>query len=123
MFVKGECSPRKEDTKVSCLKKKTLLSVAKILNKQFNAKIKLKKTTKKKLYSEIKKYLSKSRCEKESCWITLDLISKNLNENEKAPWQQYRKIYICIQKMCVVTLFSRFEGVQKRWSMGTAFVK
>ena len=83
MFVKGECSPRKEDTKVSCLKKKTLLSVAKILNKQFNAKIKLKKTTKKKLYSEIRKYLSKSRCEKESCWITLDLISKNLNENEK----------------------------------------
>ena len=52
MFVKEHCSPRKDEIKDSCLKKKTLLSIAKILNKKNNTKIKLKKTSKKKLYSE-----------------------------------------------------------------------
>ena len=44
MFVKEHCSPRKDEIKDSCLKKKTLLSIAKILNKKNNTKIKLKKT-------------------------------------------------------------------------------
>ena len=48
MFVKEHCSPRKDEIKDSCLKKKTLLSIAKILNKKNNAKIKLKKISKKK---------------------------------------------------------------------------
>ena len=48
MFVEGHCSPRKEEINISCLSKKLLLSIAKILNKKDNAKIKLKKASKKK---------------------------------------------------------------------------
>tara|TARA_Y100000590_G_scaffold373483_1_gene437297 strand:- start:1070 stop:1939 length:870 start_codon:yes stop_codon:yes gene_type:complete len=83
MFVKGHCSPRKDKIKDSCLKKKTLLSIAKILNKKNNAKIKLKKISKKKLYSEIKKHLSKSECKTEACWGSLTMIIESLSEKEK----------------------------------------
>ena len=83
MFVKEHCSPRKDEIKDSCLKKKTLLSIAKILNKKNNAKIKLKKISKKKLYSEIKKHLSKSECKTEACWGSLTMIIDSLSEKEK----------------------------------------
>lgn len=83
MFVKEHCSPRKDEIKDSCLKKKTLLSLAKILNKKNNAKIKLKKISKKKLYSEIKKHLSKSECKTEACWGSLTMIIDSLSEKEK----------------------------------------
>ena len=83
MFVKEHCSPRKDEIKDSCLKKKTLLSIAKILNKKNNTKIKLKKTSKKKLYSEIKKHLSKSECKTEACWGSLTMIMDSLSEKEK----------------------------------------
>ena len=83
MFVKGHCSPRKEDVKVSCLKKSTLISIAKVLNKKFNAKIKLKKKSKKQLYLEIKKHLSKTRCKTEVCWGSLSMIMDTLPQKEK----------------------------------------
>ena len=34
MFVKGHCSPRKDHLQGSCLSKKTLLSIAKVLNNE-----------------------------------------------------------------------------------------
>ena len=83
MFVKGHCSPRKEDIKISCLKRKTLKNIANILNQKLGANIKVKKTTKKKLYSEIKKHLSKSKCRNESCWGSLSIIIENLDEKER----------------------------------------
>ena len=60
MFVKEHCSPRKGEIKSSCLSKKTLRSIAKILNQEMNAGIQIKKTSKEKLYHEIKKYLKNS---------------------------------------------------------------
>ena len=66
MFVKGHCSPRKGDIKSSCLSKKTLRSIAKILNQEINANIKIKKTSKEKLYNDITKYLKKTKCKENS---------------------------------------------------------
>jgi len=83
MFVKGHCSPRKEDIKISCLKRKTLKNIANILNEKLGANIKVKKTTKKKLYSEVKGHLSKSKCRNESCWRSLSIIIENLDEKER----------------------------------------
>ena len=83
MFVKGHCSPRKDHLQGSCLSKKTLLSIAKVLNNELNTTIKLKKTTKKKLFNEIKQILSKTDCDTELCWTSLDLIMDNLSEKEK----------------------------------------
>ena len=83
MFVEGHCAPRKEEINISCLSKKLLLSIAKVLNKKDNAKIKLKKASKKKLYSEIKKHLVNSKCNTEVCWGSLTMIMENLSRKEK----------------------------------------
>ena len=87
MFVKEHCSPRKEKIDYSCLNKKILLSIAKILNKNLTKKIKLKETSKKKLYSEIKKHLSKTRCKTEACWRSLDLFTGSLSKEEKKEFE------------------------------------
>tara|TARA_B100000686_G_scaffold340672_2_gene416716 strand:+ start:507 stop:1364 length:858 start_codon:yes stop_codon:yes gene_type:complete len=81
MFNEGHCSPRKEEIKDTCLSKKLLLAIAKILNKKLKANIRLKKISKKKLYSEVKKHLSK--CNTEICWSSLKIIMNNLSEKEK----------------------------------------
>ena len=88
MFIKGHCSPRKGEIKDTCLNKKTLVSIAKVLNQKADANIKTKKTTKKKLFSEIKRYLSNTKCNTEICWGSLNVITENLSEKERKDFQK-----------------------------------
>ena len=44
MFTKGHCSPRQNSENISCLSKKGLQSIAKVLNKEYKAKINLKQS-------------------------------------------------------------------------------
>ena len=88
MFVKEHCSPRKGEIKSSCLSKKTLRSIAKILNQEINAGIQIKKTSKEKLYHEIKKYLKKTKCNTEVCWGSLNVIVDHLTEKEKKEFKK-----------------------------------
>lgn len=84
MFVKEHCSPRKEKIKDSCLSKKLLLKIAKILNEKKGAEIPLKKISKKKLFDEISKIINNtSSCDTESCWVNLDSIMDSLTKSER----------------------------------------
>ena len=58
MFTKGHCSPRQNSENISCLSKKGLQSIAKVLNKEYKAKINLKQS-KKRLFQQIKKVMEK----------------------------------------------------------------
>lgn len=82
MFDKRHCSPSKRDIEVSCLSKKLLIKIAKILNKEYKANIKIKKSSKKKLFDEISNKINGNKCNKESCWITIDKISSKLTNSE-----------------------------------------
>ena len=68
MFVKKHCSPRKGKINISCLSKNLLIKIAKVLNKNYGAKIKIKKQSKKKLYDAIKNKLKTKECKSELCW-------------------------------------------------------
>tara|TARA_B100001094_G_scaffold50396_1_gene45938 strand:- start:12741 stop:13601 length:861 start_codon:yes stop_codon:yes gene_type:complete len=82
MFIKGHCSPRKNSETFSCLSKKSLKDIAKVLNKEYDLSIKLNQS-RKKLFTEIKSVLSKkSSCLTESCWSKLDFIINNLSSKE-----------------------------------------
>ena len=84
MFTNEHCSPRKEKIKDSCLSKKQLLKIAKILNEKKDADIPLKKISKKKLFDEISNILNNtSKCDTESCWVNIDSIMDNLSKIEK----------------------------------------
>ena len=83
MFVKKHCSPRKDKINISCLSKSLLIKIAKVLNKKYGAKIKIKKQSKKKLYDAIKNKLKTKECKSELCWKNIDQISNALNEKEK----------------------------------------
>ena len=63
MFTKGHCSPRQNSENISCLSKKGLQSIAKVLNKEYKSKINLKQS-KKRLFQQIKKvyFLKPIRC-------------------------------------------------------------
>tara|TARA_Y100000389_G_scaffold158069_1_gene159380 strand:- start:689 stop:1552 length:864 start_codon:yes stop_codon:yes gene_type:complete len=82
MFIKEQCSPRKNNVKNSCLSKELLVKIAKIFNKKKDANIQLKNISKKKLFDEISKYINKSTCNKESCWINIDSIMDGLSNIE-----------------------------------------
>lgn len=84
MFIKEHCSPRKEKIKESCLSKKILIKIAKILNKNNKTDIPLKKVSKKKLFDEISKHLNnKSNCDTESCWANINSIMNGLTDKER----------------------------------------
>ena len=88
MFTKKHCSPRKCKIDYSCLSKNILISIAKILNKNYNAKIKIKKRSKKKLYNDIKEKLSRSECKTESCWRNINKIMDKLSDKEKKQFNE-----------------------------------
>ena len=78
MFVKEHCSPRMNDENITCLSKKILIKIAKILNNEYNSKININ-TSKGKLFNRIQTVLSKhSSCLTESCWSQLDIFLNNL---------------------------------------------
>ena len=83
MFTKGHCSPRQNSENISCLSKKGLQSIAKVLNKEYKAKINLKQS-KKRLFQQIKKVMkNQSSCSTESCWIKIDQIMGKLPSKEQ----------------------------------------
>ena len=94
MFKKEHCSPRKDKISSSCLSKKLLISIAKILNRKRGTKIKTKGSSKKKLYSAIQKELKKTECKKESCWITLNIIYNNLSLDERKQFKNSFRPFI-----------------------------
>ena len=88
MFTKKHCSPRKCKIDYSCLSKNILISIAKILNKNYNAKIKIKKRSKKKLYNDIKEKLSRAECKTESCGTNINKIMDKLSDKEKKQFNE-----------------------------------
>jgi hypothetical protein len=88
-FEKKHCSPRKEKIEYSCLSKKLLISIAKILNGKSGdkVKIKIKKRSKKKLYEDISVKLRSPECNTESCWRKIDKISNGLSMKEQAEFK------------------------------------
>ena len=79
MYDKTMCSPisnKISDTKHSCLNKKLLTKIGKILNIKSTKSIKT-------LYDEISdKTKELSNCKKEHCWISIDKIITNLSNKE-----------------------------------------
>ena len=75
MFVKKHCSPRINEEQYSCLTKGALNSIAKALNKEYGSSINIRQS-RKKLFLEIKKILSKnSNCKTENCWTGLNIMN------------------------------------------------
>ena len=83
MFNKNHCSPRKKRIKSSCLSKDILIKIAKLLNKTYNTKIKIKNRTKKELFNDVQKNFQKSECDFESCWSKLQLFNTISQEDKK----------------------------------------
>ena len=82
MFVKGHCSPRIDNESITCLSKKILIKIAKILNKEYDSNINIH-SSKKKLFNHIQTVMSKhSSCLKESCWSQLNLLFNNLSKED-----------------------------------------
>jgi hypothetical protein len=82
-FEKKHCSPRKDKLESSCLSKELLISIAKIINQNYDGKIKIKKRSKKKLYEDISKKLKSPECNSESGWRKIDKVMRNLSEKER----------------------------------------
>ena len=84
MFIKEHCSPRNEKINDSCLSKKILLKIAKVLNKKYEAKIKTKGISKDKLFKSISDVMHKnSECNTESCWMDIDKLMSKLSDSER----------------------------------------
>ena len=83
MFVKGHCSPSKDNNKtVSCLNYEILKKIAETLN-NFDYGIKIYKG-KKALHNEIsKKIRNETSCKTEACWKSLRIIIDELSDNDK----------------------------------------
>ena len=83
MFVKGHCSPSKDNNKtVSCLNYEILKKIAETLN-NFDYGIKIYKG-KKALHNEIsKKIRNETSCKTEACWKSLRIIKDELSDNDK----------------------------------------
>lgn len=79
MYDKTHCSPisqKVSDTKYSCLNKKLLNKIARILDIKFNESIKI-------LHNDISNRIRElSDCKKEQCWISIDKIITKLNDKE-----------------------------------------
>jgi hypothetical protein len=81
MFNSDKCITSGEEKKNTCYDDKSLLLITKILNKQ-GYKININNDSKK-IYSEIKKILSKiGTCKDEMCWLTMDSLIQNLSKKE-----------------------------------------
>ena len=83
MFVKGHCSPSKDNNKtVSCLNYEILKKIAETLN-NFDYGIRIYKG-KKALHNEIsKKIRNETSCKTEACWKSLRIIKDELSDNDK----------------------------------------
>jgi hypothetical protein len=82
MFNKEHCSPRKDKIEHSCLNKSFLIKIAKILNKHFKSKIKIKKASKKKLFEDVSKILKNNSCNSEICVFKNSKISKYFSKSD-----------------------------------------
>ena len=81
MYNKKHCSPISKN-KISCLSNKLLIKIAKILDIDTSL-------SKKKLYNEINKKISKiSKCKNEICWMTIDKI---INKFSKKDLNNFKK--------------------------------
>tara|TARA_Y100000996_G_scaffold342107_1_gene279529 strand:+ start:1987 stop:2853 length:867 start_codon:yes stop_codon:yes gene_type:complete len=83
MFVKGHCSPSKDNNKtVSCLNYEILKKIAETLN-NFDYGIRVYKG-KKALHNEIsKKIRNETSCKTEACWKSLRIIKDELSDHDK----------------------------------------
>ena len=83
MFVKGHCSPSKDNNKtVSCLNYEILKKIAETLN-NFDYGIRIYKG-KKALHNEIsKKIRNETSCKTEACWKSLRIIKDELSDHDK----------------------------------------
>ena len=78
VYKKIECAPQKKNNNISCLDKKLILKIAKILNKN-DYNIDLKNNINK-IYNDISKILKKyGKCDLEKCWREINLIITNLS--------------------------------------------
>ena len=71
------CAPDKENQKISCFTKNSLIKIAKSYNETFKGtkKIPVSNRTKKQLWNGIREKLS-SKCSTEWCWIDQDFVKK-----------------------------------------------
>lgn len=75
-----QCSPSKENQKLSCYSRNSLLKIAKEYNKLSPGNIKTKGKTKAQLWSQIRKALSNKCDNNEKCWIEQNFIKKMKNK-------------------------------------------
>ena len=96
MYKEENCAPNKNKNKKiinSCLNKRLLIKIAKILNRINKKNNKLKKININEsidnIYEEISKNIRKiSKCKSEICWITIKQIMNKLNKNDKIEFKR-----------------------------------
>ena len=92
MFNKGHCSPKslEENDNNSCLNRKLLEKIAKILNNNPNCDNIDCNIDEDNLYDSVCSNMKKiSNCNSEYCWITVQDIVKKLNNSEIDEFKEY----------------------------------
>tara|TARA_Y100000389_G_scaffold162553_1_gene165388 strand:+ start:2808 stop:3701 length:894 start_codon:yes stop_codon:yes gene_type:complete len=80
-FNQKYCSPKNSNNTISCIDDDLLIKIANILNKFHKSNIKT--SNKKTLHKQISDKLSKmSKCESESCWVSINEIIEHLSSCE-----------------------------------------
>jgi hypothetical protein len=88
MFDKGHCSPHNNETN-SCIPKKGLVKIAKILNNKYECSIN-HNCSKKKLHNSITNEIKGlSKCNKEACWLNIEDIKKGFKFSEYEKLKEY----------------------------------
>lgn len=81
MFNKNDCSPHNKGVG-TCIPKKYLVKIGKILNNNFNCSINVK-CSKNKIYKLITKELLKmSKCNREACWLNIYELKDGFSNRE-----------------------------------------
>jgi len=82
-YNKKHCSPFKKKLSYSCLSHKSLLKIAKALNKIKGIKLKYKRLKAKELYHRICKVIQDNfNCKTEACWLKIRKLLKNLSKED-----------------------------------------
>ena len=92
MFRKGNCSPKalKDNNNNSCMNRKLLIKIAKILNDNPNCDNIDYNLNENNLYDNICSNMKKiSKCRSEYCWLTVESIVNKLNNSEIDEFKEY----------------------------------
>ena len=89
MFRKEHCSPSKDGKTISCLEYDFLKKIAEKLNEYDYGITTSSSQSKGELHAEIsRKIKANTNCESETCWKSIDIISSQLNEEEKEVFEK-----------------------------------